>query len=211
LRDMDADGRLDAVYAGRSGVGWFRNPAQDPEREWQRVTVTEEDSEYTFCDIDGDGMDDIVAGSSRYSDRVARWYRRMDASGERWQPHDIAIDGGRPGRASGMKFVIKGVACLRDGATGQPALVFSASGYGHGLFQLTAVEPTDAARTWQLRNLSPHQCGVKFDNVELADVDRDGDLDAVTTEEGEGVLTAGAGVIWFENTETTAPGAVPPG
>ena len=40
---------------------------------------------------------------------------------------------------------------------------------------------------------------MKYDNLELVDVDGDGDLDVVTSEEGEGVISAGLGVLWLEN------------
>ena len=36
--------------------------------------------------------------------------------------------------------------------------------------------------------------GVKYDRIELLDLDRDGDLDMITCEE-----RAGLGVVWFEN------------
>jgi hypothetical protein len=36
--------------------------------------------------------------------------------------------------------------------------------------------------------------GVKYDLVEVADLDKDGDLDIITCEE-----TTNLGVIWFEN------------
>jgi len=36
--------------------------------------------------------------------------------------------------------------------------------------------------------------GIKYDRIELLDIDEDGDLDILTCEE-----RAGLGVIWFEN------------
>ena len=36
--------------------------------------------------------------------------------------------------------------------------------------------------------------GAKFDRIELVDLDDDGDLDLVTTEERDGL-----GVVWYEN------------
>lgn len=199
LRDMNADGRLDVLYSGRAGIGWFKNPGAALEQPWPRVVVSEQDSEFALCDVNGDGLLDVVAGASRHTPIVARWYKQLDASGEHWQPFEIATAEGRPGFASGVKFVIKGVGCLPDPAQQWPRLVFTASGYGHGLFELTTRAAPEAEKPWHIRNLTAHQCGMKYDNVEMVDVDRDGDLDAVTTEEGEGVLTAGTGVIWFEN------------
>ena len=40
---------------------------------------------------------------------------------------------------------------------------------------------------------------MKFDNLRLLDMDADGDLDILTTEEGEGIFTRGKGILWLEN------------
>jgi hypothetical protein len=41
--------------------------------------------------------------------------------------------------------------------------------------------------------------GSKFDRIELIDLDGDGDLDAMTTEENFGPESLGLGAIWYEN------------
>jgi hypothetical protein len=40
---------------------------------------------------------------------------------------------------------------------------------------------------------------MKYDNLQLVDRDNDGDLDVLTSEEGEGIFTVGSGALWFEN------------
>ena len=40
---------------------------------------------------------------------------------------------------------------------------------------------------------------MKYDNLQLVDIDGDSDLDIVTREEGEGIFYSGDGVLWFEN------------
>jgi hypothetical protein len=52
---------------------------------------------------------------------------------------------------------------------------------------------------WDLVNLTPYADRMKYDNLRLVDMDGDGDLDILTTEEGEGDFTAGEGVLWLEN------------
>ena len=47
--------------------------------------------------------------------------------------------------------------------------------------------------TWQPRTISG-LAGVKFDRIELIDIDSDGDLDLLTTEE-----VTPLGVVWYEN------------
>lgn len=46
---------------------------------------------------------------------------------------------------------------------------------------------------WQRREISGAP-GLKYDNVVLSDLDEDGDLDAITSEQVEQL-----GVIWYEN------------
>ena len=44
--------------------------------------------------------------------------------------------------------------------------------------------------------------GVKFDNLIWYDIDEDGDLDVITTEQNEPMVDGpgpGLGVIWYEN------------
>ena len=55
---------------------------------------------------------------------------------------------------------------------------------------------SDGKRTggvWEDREISGPQ-GVKFDRVELLDLDADGDLDVITCEEHDNL-----GVVWYEN------------
>jgi hypothetical protein len=52
---------------------------------------------------------------------------------------------------------------------------------------------------WDLVNLTPYANYMKYDNLRLVDMDADGDLDILTTEEGWGFFTAGEGVLWLEN------------
>lgn len=60
-----------------------------------------------------------------------------------------------------------------------------------------------------IHNLSGPE-GIKYDRIELLDLDGDGDLDVLTCEEEVGVRHEGLGVIWYENpTRTTATSGKP--
>ena len=97
------------------------------------------------------------------------------------------------------KFVIKGLACGYVNDDERIDVVFSGSGHGHGIFMMTPRDDITSGLNWDLLNLIPHANYMKFDNLRLLDMDADGDLDILTTEEGAGIFTDGKGVLWLEN------------
>ena len=207
---MDTDGLSDIVFAGRQGVGWFRNPGQEALGKlpaiavWERILITEEGSEFTFCDHVVDGMEDMIVATSSDSGMVAKWLKRLDATGRNWDEYPIASDSLRTEYGSILKFVIKGVACGYVDGDDQIDVVFTGSGHGHGVFMMTPRTDIPSGLTWDLVNLTPFAGYMKYDNLRLVDMDMDGDLDVVTTEEGWGFFTPGDGVLWLENPRSPA-------
>ena len=205
IRNMDSDGLADIVYSGRNGVGWFKNPGhkvlQDTpgDAQWERIVISDTGSEFTFCDPTGDGSEDLIIATSKKTAMVAKWLKRLDGTGRHWQEYPIASDDQRPGKISGKKFVLKGVACGFMDGDETIDVVFTASGDGHGVFMMSPRTDIVSGEPWELTNITLYADNIKFDNLELVDIDRDGDLDIVTTEEGEGVFSAGEGVLWLEN------------
>ena len=205
IKDMNADGLPDIVFAGRQGVGWFRNPGYKALNEspdaavWESVVITETGSEFTFCDHIVDGLEDMIVATSRDSGMVAKWLKRLDASGRHWAVYPITSDSLRTSTNVTLKFVIKGVACGYVDGDDRIDVVFTGSGHGHGVFMMTPRADIASGATWDLVNLTPYADYMKYDNLRLVDVDDDGDLDILTTEEGAGVFTSGKGVLWLEN------------
>lgn len=212
LKDMDLDNLLDVVYSGRNGVGWFRNPGSSALTEnptgafWERIVIAQTGSEFTFCDHNGDGREDIIMTTSKHSNMVAKWLRRLDDSGRRWQAYPITSDVLRAGPESSKKFVLKGVACGFVDADPHIDLVFTASGYGRGVFMMSPRGDIREDQSWNLVYLTSYADDMKYDNLQLVDIDGDSDLDIVTTEEGEGIFSSGDGVLWFENPLQTPVG-----
>jgi hypothetical protein len=210
IRDMDTDGLSDIVFAGRQGVGWFKNPGQEALGElpamavWERILITATGSEFTFCDPIVDGMEDMIVATSSDSGMVAKWFKRLDSTGRNWAEYPLTSDSLRTKYGSILKFVIKGVACGYVDGDDQIDVVFTGSGHGHGVFMMTPRTDIPSGLTWDLVNLTPYAGFMKYDNLRLVDIDADGDLDVVTTEEGWGFFTPGDGVLWLENPRSPA-------
>jgi hypothetical protein len=56
--------------------------------------------------------------------------------------------------------------------------------------------PTES--NWEWHNISGTE-GIKYDRIEIIDLDNDGDLDILTCEEKYGKNKQGLGVIWYKN------------
>ena len=223
--DMDGDGDQDVVLtdrrttAGLRGARWLENPGRGDElrKEWRKHSISEPNVEAMFLrlhDLDGDGDRDVVvplrlnevedpedgdfSDSARNPSRL-RWYERLDATGRNWRRHEIAYPGD-VGKS-------KGVAVGDVDADGRLDIVLSHASARAPLSGIVwlAYEDSVLDPVWR-RNEISGPVGSKFDRLELLDVDGDGDLDVLTTEENYGEDSAGLGVIWYEN-----PGAAPEG
>ncbi len=200
LIDIDGDGWTDILFAGRGELVWLQNPGAHTDYPWHRHILAEGVSEFAICDLKQDGEWEIVAATGRRSGMVARWLRRDLAVAGRWHSSPIGTAGGhgRPG-LEGEKFAIKGVACGDLNKDGKVDLVFTASGNGHGVFSLSHDGDPASGRPWEIRYLVGWASRMKYDNVILADVQGDGYLDIITSEEGKGIVSPGLGVIRLVN------------
>jgi len=191
--DMDGDGDSDLVLSDRkrkeSGAYWLENPGVGPAQSgpWLEHgigAVGLEAKFLTLSDVDGDALEDVVLA---VQPREIHWLRRLDRTGLKWQEHVIPL----PEEAGIAKAVTVGDV---DG-DGRLDLVFSceqAEQPRQGLMWLSSDGPPRGG-AWNAHALSGVD-GVKHDLVALVDLDADGDLDAVTTEEVKNL-----GVIWYEN------------
>jgi hypothetical protein len=201
--DMDGDGDLDIVTGARFIVAWLENPSPEfnPRKPWDLRKVEFIGCEASFLaleDIDRDNRIDIVATDYRYpaTAQVATWYRN-EGYGPTFSSHTICVRGGRP--FSGYKNGTKGVVCGDVNQDGKADLVFTTHvGNGSRVFWLEhSGSPTDI--WWQLHDIRAMEDATeeKYDDVQLVDLDRDGDLDVLTSEENRQL-----GVVWFGNPYT---------
>ncbi len=188
--DMNGDGAVDIVASDRkgprSGVLWFQNMPGSAAWPVSRVGP-EAEHEAMFldlADLDGDGLTDVVLA---VKDGAIQFFKGRSARGNNWRAYSIEMPAGF---GTG-----KGVAVGDMDMDGALDIVFTcenAAGElsGVGLLRHSG-DPT--ASIWEATDVGGPD-GVKFDRVELLDLDGDGDLDILTCEEAELL-----GVVWYEN------------
>ena len=196
--DMDGDGDEDILASDRKGSGrgcfWLENPgAAAVKGPWARHDIGGAGKEVMFltvADLDADGLDDVLVAVK--PDRFL-FLRRLARDGRSWKTHAIRV----PPGVGTPKAVRVGDVNL----DGRADIVFScenATGAKHGVKWLSYRKaPTDAE--WDAHDISGPE-GVKFDLVQMLDVDGDGDPDVLTCEERTNL-----GVVWYENPARRLP------
>lgn len=192
--DMDGDGDSDIVFSDRkgkrTGAFWLENPGsiaaqKQPWPEHAIGGIGEQSMFLHLADLDRDGLEDVLLA---VQPKKILWLRRLDGSGVKWQSISIPL----PEPTGIAKAVNAGDI---DG-DGRLDLVFSceqAKAPAQGLMWLSPTGPASNPDKWISHELSGSD-GVKHDLVALIDLDKDGDLDVITTEE-----VTNLGVIWYEN------------
>ncbi len=201
IRDMDLDGDMDIITSDRkkgetNGVRWMENPGEmiSQKKEWKNHFIGAKNLEVMFmdmADLDGDGLEDIIV-TERSTQKIF-FIRKLDGWGHHWKSYSIAI----PEKTGSAKAVKVG----DINGDGKPDLVHSTNTMNDdgkaGIYWVSYTsDPTLNQWTWHELSGS---VGYKFDRMELLDLDGDGDLDVLTTEENYGPKSKGLGVIWYEN------------
>lgn len=199
VEDMDGDDDLDLFYVDRKGdfrgAYWIENPGT-LNAPWPKHLIGGADIEQLFgkiADLDQDGLKDVLLVAK---DRQVVWWRRLDATGQSWEKRVLEY----PENTGRAKAVAVGDLDL----DGLPDLVITCEGANpphQGVFWIKQSTDRDF-ENWQSFGMSGPG-GIKFDRIELLDLDLDGDLDVLTCEEHhinvERNEKTGLGVFWYEN------------
>ena len=197
--DMDGDGDLDILTSDRKGrmrgCRWLENPGEGPAQKenWPNHFIGCRDKEVMFLtldDIDQDGLEDVLVAAKTSEGSQIVILRRLDASGRAWKEYVIPY----PENTGTAKAVVVGDINL----DGKKDIVFSCEGATapkSGVMWLSRRKGVFDGE-WTTRDISGPK-GIKYDRMELLDVDSDGDLDILACEEREG--GGGLGMFWYEN------------
>ena len=188
--DFDGDGDPDLLFSdrkgARAGLFWLENPgaaanrAHQPWREHALGAIGREVMFADLADLDGDGRPEVLAAVKPRDIVILH-----AESGGRWREEILSL----PPEGMGDAKAVRAADLNGDGRVD---LVFSCE---HARAELEGVVWLErrADGGWWRRSLAG-SAGVKFDLLQLLDLDGDGDLDVLTCEEAGGL-----GVIWYEN------------
>ena len=191
--DMNGDKHMDVLVSDRrgknSGCLWLENPGPGPaqSKPWpvRRIGPAGDEVMFLDCaDLDGDGKRDVVVPTF---DRKLHFFRQKTPVA--WEQHRIAFP---PETGSGKAIRVADIDL--DGKL-DVVIACANAKTTHGIVWL-AYRKSVFDENWDAHAISG-AWGIKFDLIQLTDLDGDGDLDLINTEEQTG--GNGLGVVWYEN------------
>ncbi|MEO1086965.1 MAG: VCBS repeat-containing protein [Acidobacteriota bacterium] len=175
IADIDGDGALDVVVAGRNADGyfWIENVNGDAGTWTRRTIATSVNAAQVVvaADIDGDGDLDVAGGSSSGSGRLA-WFENVNGDGSSWL--DRTLVSGRIQAVEAGDLDLDGDIDLLVQETVVDDILW---------FENTAGDGT----AWTQRMISSFPAA--RNGLQARDLDFDGDLDVVGDPNGD----------WWEN------------
>jgi hypothetical protein len=196
--DVDGDGDLDILLASLAAkIAWYENVG-GAGTSWALHTISTSANgalSVYAADVDGDG--DLDALSASYADDKIAWYENVGGGGTSWALHTIST------AADGASSIY---AADVDGDGDVDAL--SASFYDDNIAWYENVG--GGGTSWALHTISTTADFAR--SVYAADLDRDGDLDALSASRNDDKIAwyenfGGGGTSWVLHTISTSADA----
>lgn len=187
--DVDRDGDLDVVFSdrkgSRSGVFWLSNPGKDRvDSPWREFPIGALGREVMFLDVQRDRQGLPLVAVAVKPASILLHSLRNDAVPSAWDVREYVLPPAKIGNAKSVR--ITDVDTYR--------FVFSCEHADGDRSGVVSVEPLNAdSQNLSVNDVSGAE-GIKFDLLQLIDVDGDGDQDIMTCEERSNL-----GLVWYEN------------
>ncbi len=197
LDDFDLDGDTDILVADRRGSGtvWLEAPNESPLQTW-RKHIIDPRTDISFmqqADLNLDGLKDLVL-TTKDNQSVSLLIRKGTTGSPSFDSFTIPqVSGDFP----------KGINVADYDRDRQQEIFVLAKGKGEWMIDTDFTDQGLIPRSRNL-NIPGSPTRLKMDNAINADLDGDGDIDLLTTDEN-----GGWGVIWFENPTIPKPQLLP--
>ncbi|MCP3980573.1 MAG: hypothetical protein GY716_14820 [bacterium] len=191
LADVDGDGDRDVLGAGGDIFGgdddlvWFDNLAGDASSWARREILSGPNHEAVKgVDIDMDGDMDVFSSADDWPRNFLYWHENVTGDGSQWVTHEMDNEA--------FSYSSLSVADI-DGDLDPDLYVTSIQPYRLEWYENRLRQGEGFRQRWITTDVFPHEP----DEVHAADVDGDGDPDAVTRTRSRDVIE------WFRNSRTS--------